>query len=227
VCQKSRINSGFFVVLGSGQWHPDEPKQLRPGEDITVDDDGKVSVRGQIAVMAVNESLFQNMLQKNPGMTFGLEESYPLRSTYADAAPLGPILELRASDAQGVLTADNAAQSLAYWENTAQQLRSEPDAAGQEWTKAYAKMAAADGNLFAAHGLNEQAEQAYSLALQINPSLPETVFGYVSLLQEQNRAQDALAVAQAGAQAAPNNTQLQALVRQLSTSQPATSSLPH
>jgi cytochrome c-type biogenesis protein CcmH/NrfG len=84
--------------------------------------------------------------------------------------------------------------------------------------KTYSKMVDAQANLFAAHGLNEQAEEAYRLAIQLNPTIPEGVFGYVELLSGQNRMQDALAVAQAAADSDPKNTQFQTLVAQLQKS---------
>jgi hypothetical protein len=40
------------------QQFPDEPKQIRPGEDVRTTDN-KVQVSGQVAVMAVNEKLFR------------------------------------------------------------------------------------------------------------------------------------------------------------------------
>jgi hypothetical protein len=34
----------------------------------------------------------QTLLQKNPDLSFAMEESFPMSSTYAGAAPLGPIV---------------------------------------------------------------------------------------------------------------------------------------
>src|SRR5262249_3115059 len=44
--------------LEHDQQFPDEPKQVRPGEDVRVVD-GKVEVGGQVAVMSINEKLLQ------------------------------------------------------------------------------------------------------------------------------------------------------------------------
>ena len=65
--------------------------------------EGVLKPYGEISVMAVNQLLLQNLLQKNPGLTFALEESFPLKATYTDASPLGPLMELRASDQQNAL----------------------------------------------------------------------------------------------------------------------------
>jgi hypothetical protein len=44
---------------------PDEPKQVRPGEDIQMVDN-RVQVSGAAAVMAINEKLLEMLMQKNP-----------------------------------------------------------------------------------------------------------------------------------------------------------------
>jgi len=105
--------------LEHDQQFPDEPKQVRPGEDIRVTD-GKVQVSGQIAVMSINEKLLQALMEKNPNLSFAIQESFPLKGTYADALPLGPLMELRAQDGQNTFTPERAAQSLSYWRNMAQ-----------------------------------------------------------------------------------------------------------
>lgn len=217
--------------LAHDQQFPDEPKQIRPGErvgspdgsggwTVTLKEGGQlVQVSGQVAAMAINERILQLIMQKNPEASFGLEESFPLKSTYAGASSLGPIMELRAADGPNALSADVAARSLAWWQSTSQQLLADPEATGSSLTmRTYSKMVKAQGSLFAAHGLNDQAEQAYRLAIQLCPYNPEGVFGYVSLLTGQNRTQDALAVAQAAAQADPKNSSFQNLAVQLQKS---------
>jgi len=74
--------------LEHDQQFPDEPKQVRKGEEIRVVD-GKVQVSGQVAVMTINEKLLQTLMEKNPGLSFAIQESFPLKGTYPDALPLG------------------------------------------------------------------------------------------------------------------------------------------
>ena len=62
--------------LEHDQQFPNEPKQVRPGENISIVD-GKVQVTGQAAVMAINEKLFQLFMEKNPDASFAMEESFP------------------------------------------------------------------------------------------------------------------------------------------------------
>src|SRR2546423_715678 len=115
--------------LEHDQQFPNEPKQVRPGEAIRILD-VKVQVSGQVAVMTINEKLLQTLMQKNPDLAFAMQESFPMRGTYADALPLGPLMELRALDGQNGFTPERAAQSLDYWRSTAQQLLSDPEANG-------------------------------------------------------------------------------------------------
>jgi hypothetical protein len=201
------------------QQFPDELKQVKPDEHLSTDENGNISASGPVSIMGVNEFIFQQIMQKNPGLAFGLEESYPLKSTYADATTMGPIMELRTSDHLDALTADTASQSIAYWQQVTQQLQSDPAATDSpECIKAYSKLIASQANLFTSHGLNDQAEQAYRLSLQIWPSIPETIFNYVDLLTGENRSQEALAVAESGAKADPKNKDLQNLVSRLRNS---------
>src|SRR5678816_2076379 len=97
--------------LQHDQQFPDEPKQIRPNEDVR-SIDGRIQVSGQVAVMAINEKLLQALMEKNPDASFALEESYSFKNAYANATPLGPIMELRVQDEQSALTAERAAQSL-------------------------------------------------------------------------------------------------------------------
>src|SRR5437773_797968 len=83
--------------LQHDQQFPNEPKQVRPGEDIKMIEN-RVQVSGQVAVMAINEKMFQMLLDKNPDASFAIEQSFPFESTYANATPLGPIMELRVRD---------------------------------------------------------------------------------------------------------------------------------
>jgi hypothetical protein len=88
--------------LAHDRQFPDEPRQVLPGERVGSDGGGGwtavikqgdqlIQVSGQVSCMAINERILQMILQANPDSPFGLEESFPLKSTYAQAAPLGPI----------------------------------------------------------------------------------------------------------------------------------------
>jgi hypothetical protein len=173
------------------QQFPDEPKQVRPGEDLKLVD-GKFQVSGQVAVMAINEKLLQMLLQKNPEQSFAMEESFSLPSTYPNATPLGPIMDLRGSDPQTPLTADVAMQSISYWRDTAQQLLANPETPDGSYPRhAYSHMAEAQANLFAAHDLNDQAEQAYRIATTLQPDSSGILGNLAGLLAREGRTTEA------------------------------------
>ncbi|HSU54441.1 MAG TPA: hypothetical protein VLT36_10305, partial [Candidatus Dormibacteraeota bacterium] len=113
--------SGAQSRLLHDQQSPDEPKQIHPGEEVQTTD-GRVQVSGQVAVMLINELLLQKLMDKNPDLSFGLEESFPLKSTYTNAAPLGPLMELRVQDEQNRLTTESASATLDYWRGLGQQV---------------------------------------------------------------------------------------------------------
>src|SRR5262249_41250655 len=138
--------------LEHDQQFPDEPKQIRPGENVTTVD-GKVQVSGAVAVMAINERLLQMLMQKNPDMSLALQESFPLRGTYANAVPLGPLMELGVNDAQTTFTAERAAQSVDYWRDATQLVLADPQSAGSDTTlKVYSHDIDSTANLLASRG---------------------------------------------------------------------------
>jgi predicted Zn-dependent protease len=142
--------------------------------------------------MAINEKLLQTLMQKNPDLSFAMEESFPLKGTYADALPLGPLMELGAANDQNGFTAERAAQSLEYWRATAQQVSSDPEAAGSETAlRSYSHDTVAAAHLLAAHNFAAEAEQAYRLATQFWPGNPEPIGGLADLLVTNGRENEA------------------------------------
>jgi hypothetical protein len=142
--------------------------------------------------MRINEALLRTLMAKNPDLSFALEESFPLKSTYEAAVPLGPIMELRAQDGQNALTAERAAQSLDYWRATTQQMLSDPEAASSpETLKTWSKMAVGQANLLAERNYTSEAEQTYRLSMEIWPRNIESVGNLSDLLLHTGRAGEA------------------------------------
>jgi hypothetical protein len=165
------------------QQFPDEPKQVRPGEDIRFVD-GKVQVSGQVAVMGINERLLQMLMQKNPDLSFAIQESFPLTSTYPNASPLGPIMELNTPNA---FTADRAAESVDLWRNRADQYLAPGNSASSAALISYSHDATAAANLLAAHNFPAEAEQIYRLATQFVPDNPAATAALANLLTANGR----------------------------------------
>jgi tetratricopeptide (TPR) repeat protein len=188
---------------------PGEPPQVLPGEEITTAD-GRTTVGGQVAVMGINNILMQTILQKNPDLSFAMEESFPLASSYAGAAPLGPVFELRAGDP---LTADAAAQSVNYWQNEAQNLQD----AGETSTpvlRSYSHDADSQGNLLANNNYPAEAGQAYQTALNIWPGSMEAITGLTRVLAQQGQFDQAGQALDTFLQNNPQESQIVSNLRQ-------------
>jgi thioredoxin-like negative regulator of GroEL len=77
--------------------YPNEPPQIRPGEDVHVDPNSsppRVQVSGQIAVMAINGLLTKVIFEHNPTNEFYVEESFPLDWMYPHLTPYGVIMKI-------------------------------------------------------------------------------------------------------------------------------------
>src|SRR5205085_644757 len=72
---------------------PNEPRQLKPGEDV-MEVDGKPHVQGQVAVMAINALLAKRIFEKNPNREFYIEESFPLDWMYPHLTPNGFVMKI-------------------------------------------------------------------------------------------------------------------------------------
>ncbi len=67
--------------------------KLQPGEDVR-QEGNKVSVSGQLSVMAINGLLTKVIFDKNPGHEFYVEESFPLPWMYPYQTPFGIIMKI-------------------------------------------------------------------------------------------------------------------------------------
>jgi len=72
---------------------PNEQKQIKPGEDVRIVEN-RVTVSGQVAVMAINALLTKVMFEKNPDREFYVEESFPLEWMYPYLSPYGVIMKI-------------------------------------------------------------------------------------------------------------------------------------
>ena len=67
--------------------------QLKPGEDVK-NEDGRLQISGQVAVMAINGLLTKIIFEKNPDHEFFVEESFPLDWMYPYLSPFGIIMKI-------------------------------------------------------------------------------------------------------------------------------------
>lgn len=197
------------------QQFPDEPKQVRSGEKVGMTD-GKFQVSGQECVMAINEKMLRMLMEKNPEMSFAMEESFPFKSMMGNASVLGPIIELGVQDEQHALTREGASQAVDYWRATTQQLLADPEATGShEVQMAYGKLISSQAGMLLDRGYLAEAEEAFVLANKMAPTSPESVFRYVNLLVDQGRVGEALPVAEHAVSLKPEDKQFRDLLQNL------------
>jgi tetratricopeptide (TPR) repeat protein len=95
--------------------YPNEPKQIRPGEEVTHDSvKGTISIGGNTAVMSVNGLIVKIIFDHNPTKEFFVEESFPLDWMYPYLSPNGLIMKVN-HQPQTELTEDMIKQDRAYW----------------------------------------------------------------------------------------------------------------
>ncbi len=88
--------------------------QLDPGEMVNVMPDGRVSVSGQVAVMAINGLLTKVIFDANPDHEFYVEESFPLKWMYPNLVPAGIIMKIERQPVAEI-TAEMVQRDHEYW----------------------------------------------------------------------------------------------------------------
>lgn len=74
--------------------YPNEPRQMKPGEEVHPQPNGQISVAGQVAVMSINGLLTKVIFDHNPSNEFFVEESFPLDWMYPYETPFGIIMKI-------------------------------------------------------------------------------------------------------------------------------------
>jgi hypothetical protein len=93
--------------------------QLKPGEDIRTDSNGRVQVSGQVAVMEINGLLVKIIFDKNPGHEFYIEESFPFDWMYPYLEPHGLIFKINRQPLPG-LSDEIVQRDHDYWAHLVQ-----------------------------------------------------------------------------------------------------------
>lgn len=94
---------------------PNEPLQVKPGESVRVDEDGRVQVSGQVAVMEINALIVQRIFDDNSEREFFVEESFPLDWMYPFLRPHGLLFQLNRQP-YPVISGKDTAEDQDYWE---------------------------------------------------------------------------------------------------------------
>jgi tetratricopeptide (TPR) repeat protein len=103
------------------QTHPNEPHQVKPGEDVHMDQSGHVQVSGQVAVMAINGLLTKVIFDHNPTNEFFVEESFPLDWMFPHLTPFGVIMKIN-REPLPILTEDIVKRDHEFWAKFSERL---------------------------------------------------------------------------------------------------------
>jgi tetratricopeptide (TPR) repeat protein len=112
-CFSDYINDAHRRLQHDAQL-PNEPRQIKPGEDVHADDTGHVQVSGQVAVMSINGLLTKVIFDKNPHHEFYVEESFPLDWMFPYLEPFGVIMKINRHPIQE-LSQDVIDKDHAFW----------------------------------------------------------------------------------------------------------------
>ena len=80
--------------LEHDQKFPQEPRQIKPGEDVRKTGNGVVQVSGQVAVTGINGAIVKAIFDQNSDRQFFVEENYALDWMYPHLTPHGLIMKL-------------------------------------------------------------------------------------------------------------------------------------
>lgn len=183
---------------------PDEPPQIRPGEEVVEKEDGRVSLSGARSVMGINEQIFRKILEANPETPFALEESFPFDGLHASAVPVGGILEVRTGGVETGISPDGARVAADRWATIADELLGDASAASNEAVVvAFSHDAAMQANFLASRGHLQEAERTLNQAMRIHPGSAEVVTILADVLVRQGRRDAAIQMLEGFARNSP------------------------
>jgi hypothetical protein len=100
--------------LAHDQQFPNEPRQLKPGEDVKLDSNGRIQMSRQMNVIGVRELLTKTIFDQNPDREFYVEESFPLDWMYPYLEPHGLIMKINRQPL-AALSEDVVSKDHDYW----------------------------------------------------------------------------------------------------------------
>jgi len=101
--------------------HPNEQRQIKPGEDIDLDAKEEMRLNNPVSIMAVNALIVQTFFDKNPTREFYVEESFPLDWMFPHLTPSGFIMKINRAEIPE-LTKDVLKQDHEFWSKASERL---------------------------------------------------------------------------------------------------------
>jgi tetratricopeptide (TPR) repeat protein len=207
-------------------------EQIGTGEQVMVDDAGRVSVRGVEGVMNINGILTKWIFERNKAKhAFYVEESYVIPWMYDYLTPAGAIMKINRDPMptaqQGPeVWAQIVARDTAYWDKLCAEFKARPEFhRDSDAQKTFSKLRSAIGGLYANRRMVAQAEHAFRQARDLCPESPEANFRLAQLYMELNQLDDAIRVLQDLQKLDPLNQKIGDAINQLQGSKQARSGL--
>ncbi len=102
--------------LAHDQHFPNEPGQLKPGEEVRLDANGQIQMSGQMNVIGVRELLTKAIFDQNPDREFFIAEGFPLDWMYPYLEPHGLIMKINRRQSPE-LSAEIVRRDRDFWTN--------------------------------------------------------------------------------------------------------------
>jgi hypothetical protein len=80
--------------MAHDQQFPNQPRQLKPGEHVMPDSNGRIQPAGQVAIAGIRALLTKTIFDRNPNRECYLEESFPLDWMYPYLEPHRLIMKI-------------------------------------------------------------------------------------------------------------------------------------
>jgi tetratricopeptide (TPR) repeat protein len=223
---------------------PNEPRQLRPGEDVGIVDN-KVQVSGQVAHMAINGLLTKVVFDNNRGREFYIQENLPLDWMYPYLAPLPSLSpEVVSQDHEfwtkqqvamigGWLKIETPLQEVCdfaekvFLDGNLDGFQGDPAFVRSDYTtRMYSRLRGSIGGVYNWRIANskspeeqqrmiQEADFAFRQSFAFCPDCPEAIYRYVNLLVQLGRIDDALLVVRTAVRLNPKDAQHQNIIAEL------------
>ena len=161
--------------------------------DIKIEN-GRVSVQGVGGVMEINGILAKWIFEKNKDKhAFYVEESYVIPWMYPYLRPSGVIMKIEKDpipppQQDSALWSNIVARDTAYWNQLTASFTNRPEfVRNSDAKKSFSKMRSAIAGLYAARGMNREAEYAFQQAIALCPESPEASFRLADLYMRQRQ----------------------------------------
>lgn len=168
--------------------------------------DGRVTVSGVGSVMKINAILSQFIFERNKEKhPFFVEESYPIEWMNPYLEPHGWVMKLN-KEPLAELPAASIQRDTEFWNSRVAELKRHPGFAKSPATrKAFSKLRAAIGGIYAYRKQYALAEAAFRQALDLDPTSPEGAHRLAAVYEEQGEIAKAIAALKAHMAANPTD----------------------